>query len=157
MEAMMAAAMVGQGLMQAKAAKSAAAFERAQYEEERQTALLQSKQEENARRRELRSILATQDAIRGGRGTELFSATGKTIKRASTEAAERDIGAIRLNGLSKARRYGLAGQQASAQGKYSAMSSIMGGIGGAMSSANGFGGGKGTTTAQNTYTPRATI
>jgi hypothetical protein len=104
---------------------AAADAERKQYEEQARLSGLQSKQQEEERRKELTRTLATQDAIRAGRGVDLFSQTGMTIRDQTFADAEDDIENIRLNAGSAAARYQLAGQAASARGT----AALIGGIG----------------------------
>lgn len=100
------------GVMQGAAARDAAQFERQQYEDRRQTALIAADQEEAQRRRELQQTLAAQDAIRSARGLDLYSGTGQAIREDTIAQGERDIATARLNRMSEARQYGLAADQA---------------------------------------------
>ena len=117
----------GAGLAGGLQGRAAANVERQQIEEQAKLGALQAKQAEEERRNELARTLATQDAIRAGRGVDLFSATGATIRSQTMADAEADIENIRINQGSAAARYGLAGQAASARGT----GALVGGIGAA--------------------------
>jgi hypothetical protein len=96
-------------------------------EEERKNAATQAVVDEAQRRRELSSVLATQRAIRAGRGLDLYSETFTNIQDQTRADASDDIDAIQLNALNRQRRFGLGIDQANAQGS----SAMAGGIGGA--------------------------
>jgi hypothetical protein len=127
MSALASVASAGAGLVGGLQGRAAANVERQQIEESARLASLQAKQAEEERRKELTRTLATQDAIRGGRGVDLFSPTGNTIRDQTFADAEADIENIRINQGSAAARYGLAGQAASARGT----GALVGGIGAA--------------------------
>lgn len=116
-----AASSIAQGF----AGASEADLERQQYDEERQNAELAARQDENARRQELERVLSTQEAIRAGRGVELFSATGLNIRANTIKTAEEDIATSRYNFARQARRFGLGSDAASARGT----GSVLGGFG----------------------------
>ena len=106
----------------------AADFSRMQFEEEAANARTAAAQDETQRLRRLRSTLATQNALRAGRGVELFGGgTGEAIRQDTIGQTQEDIETSRLNYLSKARRFDLAAGQESIRGR----SAILGGIGGA--------------------------
>lgn len=68
-----------------------------QYEAEAAAAKAAAVQEEAQRRDELRRVLATQAAIRAGRGLDIADATGRAFAAESEEEAELDISNIRSN------------------------------------------------------------
>jgi hypothetical protein len=125
--ALASVASAGASLMGGIQGRAAAAVERRQVEEQARLGALQAKQAEDERRKDLTRTLATQDAIRGARGVDLFSPTGTTIRDQTLADAEADIENIRLNQGSAAARYQLAGQAASMRGT----AALVGGIGGA--------------------------
>lgn len=106
-----------------------------QYEEEAANTRVQAAEAEVERTRELRSVLATQDAIRAGRGLEFDSGTAQALRDDTNALYERDIASIRYNAENKTRRLGLAGDQARAQGTGSLLSGFAQ-AGGALSRAN---------------------
>jgi hypothetical protein len=111
------------------AARSAAKGEARQYEAEARFAATAAAQEETERRRALGATLATQDAIRAGRGVDLFSPTGAIIRDETVAAADRDIDNIRLNGMRSADRYKLAASGAEARGTQAFYAGIAHGFG----------------------------
>jgi hypothetical protein len=123
--AVSAAASIESGRQQANAAK----LEQKQYEDQADIARVQGEQQEAARRQQLADTLATQSAIRAGRGVELDSGTG-TLRESSTVAAARDIDTIKANSLNQQRSFGL---NAAAAGER-ATGAMIAGIGGAASS-----------------------
>jgi hypothetical protein len=124
--AVSAAASIESGRQQANAAK----LEQKQYEDQADIARVQGEQQEAARRQQLADTLATQSAIRAGRGVELDSGTGTTLRESSTVAAARDIDTIKANSLNQQRSFGL---NAAAAGER-ATGAMIAGIGGAASS-----------------------
>lgn len=118
-------ASAGAGLLGGMQGRAAANIERQQYEEQARLASLQAKQAEEERRKDLTRTLATQDALRAGRGVDLFSPTGNTIRDQTLADAESDIANIRINQGSAGARYQLAGQGATAR----ASAALIGGIG----------------------------
>jgi hypothetical protein len=122
-----AAASIGSAGLQIAAGRQAQAgakLQRQQYEEEKRASQLTAQQEEAAKRRDLNAALGAQDAIRAARGLDLMSETGAAIRRDSIENAEDDILTIRLNADRAGRRYDLAGQQATAQGRQAMLGSL---------------------------------
>lgn len=118
----------------AKQGADAAKAQAAQYEDERRTAQTAALQEETERRRELSSVLATQQAVRAGRRLELYSATFQNMQDVTVRAAEDDIDNIRLNALNRQRRLGFGIDQADAQGRgawASGAGGALAGLGGA--------------------------
>jgi hypothetical protein len=113
------------------AGREAASMQAAQLDEERKNAATQAVVDEAQRRRELSSVLATQRAIRAGRGLDLYSETFTNIQDQTRADASDDIDAIQLNALNRQRRFGLGIAQAEGQGR----SAMAGGIGGALASA----------------------
>lgn len=109
------------GLSAAGAARDAAASQAAQLAEEQEAARVQALVDEAEHRKELASVLATQRAVRAGRGVELFSETFRNIQDETVEDAEADISLGQLNSLRRQRRLGLGIDQANAQGRQGAM------------------------------------
>lgn len=112
-------------------ARSAAEIEVAQLEEEREAAALRGVQEENIRLKRLRSVLATQEAIRAGRGLSL-SATSENLRRFSIDEAEKDVRTIRLDTERRVSRaeFDIANAKRRQRG------SLLKGIGGAVAGAS---------------------
>jgi len=119
-----------------KYAAAAAEMERQQYEEQKRMAELQAIEDANARKRELlttqSSNLALAAAKMGVDPNE--SASFLALKESNIAEAERDIGAIRLMGLSESRKYALSAYNARMSGKAArtasygqAASSLLGG------------------------------
>ena len=111
----------------AQASKRAAEIEAQQYREEAENARVAAEQEEAQRRKELVRTLAAQEAIRAGRGVELFSGTGLAIRDSTIHEAETDINTARLNALNRIRRFNLGASVSEAKGQ----SALLGGIGAA--------------------------
>lgn len=127
-------AMSGIGALSAlaggQAGYDASQFARMQYEEEAANARAAATQDETQRLRRLRSTLATQNALRAGRGVELFAGgSGEAIRKDTIAQTEEDSQTSRLNLLSRARRFDLAAGQEDVRGR----SAILGGVGGAAS------------------------
>lgn len=110
-----------------------AEFLQDQYEEESANAKTTAAQDELQRRRQLNSVLASQRAIFASRGVELFGGSQQAIQAQTKKEAEEDIETSRTNYLSRSRRYGLAANQAQAQGT----GALLGGVGGAAKSLSG--------------------
>lgn len=126
--------------------KKAGDLQAQQYEEEAANTRVQAAEAEVERTREFRSILATQEAVRAGRGLEFDSGTAQALRDDTFQVFERDIASIRYNADNKTRRLGLAGDQARAQGTGALLSGFAQ-AGGALSRAN-FGGGTTTTSTR---------
>jgi len=109
-------------------AKQAADDEAAQYREEQENARVAGLQEETERQRELQRQLASVDAIRAGRGVELYSPTSDTIRAEQEAAAEDDINTIRLNSLNRQRRYAAAADSTESAGTGKLLAGIGGGV-----------------------------
>lgn len=134
------------------AARDAGKTEARQYEAEARFAATAANQEEAERRRQLGATLATQDAIRAGRGVDLFSPTGAIIRSETVAAGERDISNIRLNALRTGDRYRIGAANAEARGTQAFYGGIAGGFGSLLGGAragssllSGAGGGSGGT------------
>jgi hypothetical protein len=97
----------------------------AQYEEERENARVAALQDEAQRRRELKTVLAQQQALRAGSGLTLFSGSQRNLERVTTEAAERDIRTSQVNYLNRQSRFGMAAGAARSRGTYG----LVGGFG----------------------------
>jgi hypothetical protein len=122
-------------------------MQKQQYAEEAANTRVQAAEAEVERTRELRSVLATQDAVRAGRGLEFDSGTARALRDDTNYVFERDIDSIRYNAENKTRRLGLAGSQAQAQGTGALLSGFAQ-AGGALSRANFGSGGGGTTSTR---------
>ncbi|MCM0018904.1 MAG: hypothetical protein NBV67_02825 [Tagaea sp.] len=109
------------GLSSAASAQEAAELQAQQLAEEREAARVQAVLDETEHRKELANVLASQRAVRAGRGVELFSETFRNIQDRTTEDAEADISVGRLNSLRRQRRLGLGMDQAQTQGRMGAM------------------------------------
>lgn len=121
--AVSAVAAAGTAVYSGQQAKAAAESEAAQYAEEREAARVAAAQEEAAKLRTLRQTLAATDAIRLGRGLDLMSETGQTIRRESIDNATADITTIRANANRRDRRLGLSADAALDRGETAATSS----------------------------------
>ena len=106
--------------------QASAEFEAAQFREEQENARVAAAQDEVQRRRQLSRTLSSINAIRAGRGVELFGGgTGDAIREQVTTEAEEDITTSRINLLNRSRRFGLSAQQAEARGT----GELLGGVG----------------------------
>ena len=105
------------GLSSAASAKRQAEIQAQQYAEEREAARVQAVVDEAEHRKELASVLATQRAVRAGRGVELYSETFRNLQDRTIEDAEADISLGQLNALRRQRRLGLGMDQAAEQGR----------------------------------------
>ena len=106
--------------------QAGAEFEAAQFREEQENARVAAAQDEAQRRRHLARTLSSINAIRAGRGVELFGGgTGDAIREQVTTEAEEDITTSRINLLNRSRRFGLSAQQAEARGT----GELLGGVG----------------------------
>jgi hypothetical protein len=111
---------------------------RRQYEEERNLAALQGLQDENTRRAGLQRALATNQALRAGRGLQYMTPGSEALEDYNVAEAEKDIGAAKLNTLRRVRRYDLAieGESARETGGYlSAATGVIQGFGSAATGA----------------------
>jgi hypothetical protein len=120
------------GLSSAASAKRAAEMQAEQLRDEQEAARVQAVVDEAEHRKELASVLATQRAVRAGRGVELFSETFRNIQDETVADAEADISLGQLNALRRQRRLGLGIDQAYAQGRQGAMAGYgqaFGGVG----------------------------
>lgn len=111
-------------------AKKAADLEAQQFEEEAENARVAGVQDETQRRRELQRVLGTQQAIRAGRGLDLFSGSSKALRKDTIDNAERDIRTSQINYLSQQRKFGLGAAQSRANGR----GALISGFGSAASS-----------------------
>lgn len=141
MEAALLAATAAMSVAQGIQANKAYQAEAAQYEEQADNARVAAIQDEAARRRELASILATQQAVRAGTGQDVFSGTGDNLRKSTIAAAERDILTAQVNYLSRQRSFGLGADQARASGT----GALIGGFANAIKAGSGisFGGSSG--------------
>ena len=130
---------IATSLMSGAAGRQAAEIQAAQLEDERKNAATQAVVAEQQRRRELSSVLATQQAVRAGRGLDLYSETFVNIQDQTRNDAADDIDAIQLNTLNRQRRLGLGIQRAEAQGRSAMWDGIAGAVGGLGRVAGGVG------------------
>lgn len=125
-----AAVQIGTSLMGGKQGSDAAKLQAQQLEDERRNAATQAKIDEAERRKELESVLATNQAVRAGRGIELYSDTFRNMQGVTVRDAEDDISMIQLNSLNRQRRLGLGIEQANLQASGAMLSGIGGAAGG---------------------------
>ncbi len=78
--------------------------EAAQYRSEAETARVNAVIEETDRRRELSRVLATQEAVRAGRGLAFDTGSSDALRSSSEGEAQRDIGVIQANSFGKQRQ-----------------------------------------------------
>ena len=106
--------------------QAAAEFEAAQFREEQENARVAAMQEEVQRRRQLQRTLSSINAIRAGRGVEMFDGgSGEAIRRQVISEGEEDINTMKINYLNRARRFGLAAEESTLKGQ----SAMLGGVG----------------------------
>jgi|GEM_PF-3386860 len=97
-------------------ANKAAKLEAAQYEDARETARVAALQDEVQKREQLQRVLGTRQAIRAGRGLDLYSGSAKAGTKEVIRQAERDILTAQVNYLSQQRKFGLGASGARAAG-----------------------------------------
>lgn len=97
-------ASAGLGIVGAVRQSRAASYEREQLETEAKAIELAAQQDENARRENLRRVLASQEAIRAGAGLQLETGTSRAIANRSVDATEDDIITSRFNFMRRAQR-----------------------------------------------------
>ena len=97
-------ASAGLGVVQGIQSSRAAKLEVAQHEDEARSARLAADQEEVARLKQLRSVLASNEALRGGRGLAMGTGTDIALRDSNISEAEDDIATGRMNRLAQARR-----------------------------------------------------
>jgi len=106
----------GAGIAGGIAQNNARKAEAAQYEEQRENARVAALQDEVQRREQLQRVLGTQQAIRAGRGMDLYSGSAKALTKETRRQAERDILTAQVNYLSQQRKFGLGASSARAAG-----------------------------------------
>lgn len=94
----------GLGVVQGIQSSRAAKLEVAQHEDEARSARLAADQEELVRRRQLQTVLASNEALRGSRGLAMGTGTDLALRQSNIDAAEDDISTGRMNRLAQARR-----------------------------------------------------
>ena len=111
-------------IQQGKYAKAAAEAEQQQYREEQKLAQLRAIEDANARNRENLAAQATNRALFAAKtGVDPSeSASFLALRDANEEAADRDLGSIRLMGAATSRKYQLSAWNSGLEAK-SAMSS----------------------------------
>ena len=102
---------------QGNQANRAAQLEAEQYRDEAETARVNAVLEETDRRKDLQRVLATQEAIRAGRGLDFSTGSSEALSGASEAEAERDVNLIRANAFNRQRRMLLAADSASQRGQ----------------------------------------
>ena len=103
-----------------------AEFEAMQFREEQENARVAAIQDEAQRRRQLLRTLSSINALRAGRGVEMFEGgTGEAIRKQVVLETEEDITTSKLNAMNRSRRFGLAAGQAEARGT----AELLGGFG----------------------------
>ena len=101
-------------------------FEAMQFREEQENARVAAIQDEAQRRRQLSRTLSSINALRAGRGVEMFEGgTGEAIRKQVVLETEEDITTSKLNAMNRSRRFGLAAGQAEARGT----AELLGGFG----------------------------
>src|SRR3990167_10587573 len=101
-------------------------FEAMQFREEQENARVAAIQDEAQRRRQLMRTLSSINALRAGRGVEMFEGgTGDAIRKQVVLETEEDIATSKLNAMNRSRRFGLAAGQAEARGT----AELLGGFG----------------------------
>ena len=105
------------GMSSAASAQRQAEIQAQQLADEREAARVQAVVDEAEHRKELASVLATQRAVRAGRGVELYSETFRNLQDQTIADAESDISLGQLNALRRQRRLGLGMDQAAEQGR----------------------------------------
>ena len=105
--------------------QAGAEFEAAQFREEQENARVAAAQDEAQRRRQLSRTLSSINAIRAGRGVELFGGGSEAaIRKQVITESEEDITTSRINLLNRSRRFGLSAQQAEARGTGELLGSV---------------------------------
>lgn len=101
-------------------------FEAAQFREEQENARVAAAQEEVQRRRQLARTLSSINAIRAGRGLDVFgTGTGRAQREDVIKESEEDIATSRLNAMNRSRRFGLSAEQSELKGR----GELLGGVG----------------------------
>ena len=109
-------ASAGLGVVQGIQTSRAAKLEQSQHEDEARSARLAADQEENVRRKQLYSVLATNEALRGSRGLAMGTGTDLALRDSNISEAEDDIATGRMNRLGQARKSDLAAWGAGQRG-----------------------------------------
>lgn len=107
----------GLGVAGAVRQSRAASFEREQLEQEAKAIELAAQQDENARRENLRRVIASQQAIRAGAGLQFDTGTSRAIANRSVDATEDDIITSRFNFMRRAQRTRFAAFGAEQRGR----------------------------------------
>jgi hypothetical protein len=101
----------------AVAANDAAQAQAAQQKDQALSERAAAAQQEAAQRRKLQQVIASQDALRAGRGVSLTSGTALSIYDDTLDQGKKDIAAARLNNLSQVQRYRYAANQSQQEGR----------------------------------------
>lgn len=126
--AISAASALGSAYMQMQQGKSQAAayeFERRQIEQQKGLARLQAAQQQNERKRELRSIIAANRAISAGSGIDAFAGSTGSIIASDLSKARRDTRYIQINKANNLRQLSLASGQRKLQASVAKRSGLM--------------------------------
>lgn len=113
-------------MMQSREQARAAAFERDNYDRQRQELLIAADQQEAKRRNELTASIETISALRSGRGVGMSSPTGSAILSSAIQDESDDIRTERLGYLTRAEQARLGSKMA---GRKARMSILAGNIG----------------------------
>lgn len=128
-----------------------AAIQDQQYQEQADIAKTQALEQETQREQVLMATVGTQQAIRAGRGVDLYSPTGRNITQVSQAAEQRDVQAITAN-EQDALAAAQLGEQASAN---EATGAIISGVGDAVGVIGGDHGGSGLIKGLQNLTSKA--
>jgi hypothetical protein len=115
--AVAAAAATAGAAYSAVSANDAAQAQAAQQKDQALSERAAAAQQEAAQRRKLQQVIASQDALRAGRGVSLTSGTALSIYDDTLDQGKKDIAAARLNNLSQVERYRYAANQSQQQGR----------------------------------------
>jgi len=109
------------GLAAARQEKAAYEMEARSYEEQADTASIQSRQQEEERRRQLRMQLASLGTAMSSQGVAINPRQGSmgAIRKSEIDIAKKDINSIKLMGLSNRRKYQISAASSRAAGKAS--------------------------------------
>ncbi len=132
-------ASAGMSVLSGVQAAQGAKAERRQYEYDRDLAYAEASEGEIRRTKDLKRVLATNQALRAGRGLAFSSGTADAIEEANIAEARADIGVANLNAYNKALRnsYAIAASRQRQDAGY--LSAASGFVKGLSSAASGFG------------------
>jgi len=112
-------------LAAARQEKAVYEMEARSYEEQAETSAIQSRQEEEERRRQLRMQLASLGTSMSSQGVAIDPRQGSmgAIRKSEMDIAKKDIGSIKLMGMSNRRKYKISAASSRAAGKAAVTSS----------------------------------